>query len=58
LTARRLDRDSRHKTVAGDLFAKWGVLSLGVELENGQRDFHPVNAAKWFEARHERPSMR
>jgi hypothetical protein len=45
-----------HKTVAGDLFAKWGVLSLGVELENGQRDFHPVNAAKWFEARPDLPA--
>jgi len=45
----------KHKTVAGDLFAKWGVLSLGVELENGQRDFHLVNAAKWFEARPDLP---
>lgn len=46
----------RHKTVAGDLFAKWGVLSLGVELENGQRDLHLVNAHQWFEGRPDLPA--
>jgi hypothetical protein len=43
-----------HKTVTGDLFARWGVLSLGVELANGKRDLHLVRARNWFE---ERPAL-
>lgn len=41
----------KHKTVAGDLFARWGVLSLGVELDGGKRDLHLIHARNWFDGR-------
>ncbi len=41
----------RQKAVAGDLFARWGALSLGVELQDGKRDLHVVGARKWFDGR-------
>jgi len=33
----------------GDLLATWGVLNVGVELTDAGRDFHLVNARKWFD---------
>jgi hypothetical protein len=41
---------SRNKTRSGDLFARWGKLSLGLELQGGDRQFHVVGARKWYEA--------
>jgi hypothetical protein len=41
----------QEKQASGDLFARWGALSLGVELEGGQRQVHLVGARKWYDAR-------
>ncbi|MBO9718253.1 MAG: hypothetical protein J7507_15990 [Pseudoxanthomonas sp.] len=42
----RLAGDDRH----GQLFARTGVLSAGVDLRNGQRDMHLIRAREWFDA--------
>lgn len=42
----RLAGDDRH----GQLFARMGVLSAGVEMRNGQRDMHLLRAREWFDA--------
>lgn len=34
----------------GDLYARWGVLGLGVALADGKRQFHLLNAQRWYEA--------
>ncbi|MEO7917586.1 MAG: hypothetical protein ABIR16_08065, partial [Dokdonella sp.] len=34
----------------GDLLMRWGVLSLGLEVDGDQRDFHLVRARTWFES--------
>ena len=34
----------------GNLYARWGVLGLAVELGGGEREFHLVGAKKWFDA--------
>jgi hypothetical protein len=34
----------------GDLYARWGVLGLGVALANGKRDFHLLHAQRWYES--------
>ena len=34
---------------AGQLHARWGVLGVGLELENGERQLHLKGARKWFE---------
>ena len=36
---------------SGDLYARWGVLGLGMQLDRGERDMHLVGAKKWFEGR-------
>jgi hypothetical protein len=41
----------KQKAVVGDLFARWGVLSLGVELADGKHNLHLVGARKWFDGR-------
>lgn len=50
----RFDLDARlqlqQKQLSGDLFARWGVLSLGVDLDGEEKDFHLVRARKWFDA--------
>jgi len=50
----RFDLDARlqlqQKHLSGDLFARWGVLSLGVDLDGGKKDFHLVRARKWYDA--------
>lgn len=35
----------------GDLYARWGVLSLGIELQDDQRKFHLLRARQWYDAR-------
>lgn len=42
----RLDDDRP----SGHLYARWGVLGLGLELVRGEREFHLAGAKKWFEA--------
>jgi hypothetical protein len=39
----------REKQPTGDLLAQWGVMSVGVELEDGRKDYHLVGARKWFD---------
>ena len=34
----------------GDLYARWGVLGLGVALADGKRDFHLLHARRWYDA--------
>jgi hypothetical protein len=34
----------------GDIYARWGILSLGVALANDQREFHLVHAGSWYQA--------
>ena len=35
----------------GDLYARWGVLGLGVQLQGGKRDLHLVGAKRWYDSR-------
>jgi len=35
----------------GDLYAKWGVLGVGVELQGGERKLHLRNAREWYDSR-------
>ncbi|HRO86836.1 MAG TPA: hypothetical protein PK361_00355 [Chiayiivirga sp.] len=35
---------------SGQLHARWGVLGVGVDVDNGQRQFRLKGAKKWFEA--------
>jgi hypothetical protein len=37
------------KQPTGDLYARWGALSMGVELENGKRQVHLIGARKWYD---------
>lgn len=37
------------KQPIGDLYARWGALSLGVELTDGERQVHLVGARDWFD---------
>ncbi len=51
---RRIELDARLRVAdgnpAGALYAKWGVLGLGVDLQgNKQRKFHLVNAKEWYQ---------
>lgn len=34
----------------GDLYARWGILGLGVGLADGKREFHLLHARDWYEA--------
>jgi hypothetical protein len=34
----------------GDLYARWGILGLGVALADGKRNFHLLHAERWYEA--------
>lgn len=36
---------------SGDLYARWGILGLGVGLEGGQRKLHLAGAREWYDAR-------
>lgn len=35
----------------GDLYARWGVLGVGVEMDGGERRFHLRNARDWYQGR-------
>lgn len=35
---------------SGDLYARWGVLGLGVALADGRRRFHLLHARRWYES--------
>lgn len=39
------------KQASGDLYARWGALSMGVELADGKRQVHLVGARKWYDGR-------
>ncbi|HEY2624367.1 MAG TPA: hypothetical protein VGI53_13045 [Dyella sp.] len=34
----------------GDIYARWGILDVGVAMANGERQFHLLHAARWYEA--------
>ena len=36
---------------AGDLYARWGVLGIGAELQGGTRRLHALGARRWYDAR-------
>ena len=38
------------KSRVGSLYAKWGVLSCAVAVNNGQRDFHMIKARQWYDS--------
>ena len=42
----RMNKASR----GGSLYARWGILSVGVDGKDGKRDFKLVNAKKWYDA--------
>ncbi|WP_158880662.1 hypothetical protein [Rhodanobacter sp. L36] len=35
---------------SGDLYARWGILGLGVAMDDGKRTFHLLNAHRWYES--------
>jgi hypothetical protein len=39
------------KQASGDLYARWGALGMGVELDNGKRQVHLADARKWYDGR-------
>lgn len=50
----RFDAAARMKvksgTAHGDLLLHWGVLTLGLEVDGDQRDFHLIGATKWYQS--------
>ena len=50
----RFDAAARMRVEAGkargDLLLHWGVLSLGLEVDGDQHDFHMVRARHWYES--------
>jgi hypothetical protein len=51
----RIDMQARLRiadgTPNGDLYARWGVLGMGVELQGGDRKLHIAGARDWYESR-------
>ncbi|MGO3126818.1 MAG: hypothetical protein ACTIJY_01980 [Luteimonas sp.] len=51
----RIDMQARLRiadgTPDGDLYARWGVLGMGVELQGGDRTLHIAGARDWYESR-------
>src|SRR5690606_30082004 len=51
----RIDLQARLRIVGGqprgDLYARWGVLGMGVELQDGQRQLHLAGARDWYRSR-------
>ena len=49
----RLQADARMKlnngVPSGVLYAQWGKLGIGMELDNGQRKMHLKNAQEWYQ---------
>jgi hypothetical protein len=35
---------------SGDLYARWGILGLGVAMNDGKREFHLLHAQRWYES--------
>lgn len=50
---RRIDLDARLRMADGKangaLYAKWGVLGMGVDLQGGERTFHLKDAKGWYD---------
>ena len=46
----------RDKKADGRVFARYGVLSAGVALDQGQRKIHLAKSRKWFEEQPGPPS--
>ena len=50
----RVDLDARLRVAdgrsSGALYAKWGVLGMGVDLQGKQRKFHLKNGREWFDS--------
>jgi hypothetical protein len=40
----------RGQSRTGSLYAKWGPLSMGVEMQGAKARFHPVRARQWYDA--------
>jgi len=38
------------KSLSGDLYARWGLLSVGVDVDHGRRDLHLVRARHWYDS--------
>jgi len=38
------------KALSGNLYARWGVLSLGVGVDAGRKDLHLVRARHWYDS--------
>ena len=51
----RIDLQARLRIAGGkpggDLYARWGVLGMGVELQPGERKLHLAGARNWYESR-------
>lgn len=51
----RIDLQARLRIAGGrprgDLYARWGVLGMGVELQGGQRQLHLAGARDWYQSR-------
>ena len=47
LLARLRVRDGK---TDGDLYVRWGLLGLGVGLDDGKHEFHLLHAARWYES--------
>ncbi|WP_058835640.1 hypothetical protein [Luteimonas abyssi] len=51
----RVDLHARLKVAGGqprgDLYARWGVLGVGAELRDNERDLHLIGARDWYESR-------
>ncbi|WP_447730686.1 hypothetical protein [Pseudoxanthomonas suwonensis] len=51
----RIDLQARLRIAGGkpggDLYARWGVLGMGVELQPGGRKLHLAGARNWYESR-------
>ncbi len=51
----RIDLQARLRIASGapsgDLYARWGVLGMGVELADGERTLHVAGARDWYESR-------
>lgn len=51
---RRVDLQARLRILDGKpegvLYARWGILGLGVALKRDQRDFHLIDASDWYAA--------
>jgi hypothetical protein len=35
---------------SGDLYARWGILGLAVEMKDGKRKFHLLHAERWYQS--------